>query len=87
MATAPLPAQPLLLKDRVEAILSEHLDPRSAEWAVRIASRTWLRAEPEALADSQLLGLTLGLAPILEKLLGPELARSTAERVLRDARR
>lgn len=73
------------LKERVEAILTEHLDPRAAAWVVRIASRMWLRTEPEALQEDQLLGLTQGLAPLLEKFLGPDLARSTAERILRSA--
>lgn len=73
------------VKDRVEALLSQHLDPRTAATAVRIASRMWLRAEPETLDESQLLGLTHGLAPLLEKLLGPELARSTLDRVARGA--
>jgi hypothetical protein len=67
----------------VEAVLAEYLEPRTAETVVRIASRTWLRVEPEALGSQHLLGLTHGLAPLLGKLLGPELARSTLDRVLR----
>jgi hypothetical protein len=74
------------VKDRVEGLLSQYLDPRAAEMAIRIASRTWLRTEPEALVDGQLLGLTHGLAPLLEKLLGPELARSILDRLVREAR-
>lgn len=75
------------MKDRVEALLSEHLDPRTAATVLRIASRIWLRAEPETLEDEHLLGLTHGLAPLLEKLLGRERARSTLDRVLAAARR
>jgi hypothetical protein len=75
------------VKERVEALLGEHLDARTAETVLRIASRMWLRAEPETLQDGQLLGLTHGLAPILQNLLGPELARSTLDRLLRGARR
>lgn len=71
------------VKERVETLLSEHLDPRTAETVVRIASRTWLRAEPETLVNGQLLGLTHGLAPLLDKLLGEALARATLDRVLR----
>jgi hypothetical protein len=71
------------VKERVEALLAEHLDARTAATAVLIASRTWLRVEPEALGSEHLLGLTHGLAPLLGKLLGPELARSTLDRVLR----
>ncbi len=71
------------VKDRVEALLSEHLDPRTAQTVLRIASRTWLRAEPETLVNGQLLGLAQGLAPLLGKLLGDELASATLERVVR----
>jgi hypothetical protein len=71
------------LKDRVEAIVAQHLDRRAAEWVVRIASRMWLRTEPENLLEAQLLGLTQGLQPLLEKLLGAELAHGISERVLR----
>ncbi len=74
------------VKDRVEAVLAEHLGSRTAATVVRIASRTWLRAEPETIGETQLLGLTQGLAPLLGKLLGPELARSTLDRVLRAGR-
>jgi hypothetical protein len=83
VTTSPAPLAPV--KDRVESLLSEHLDPRTAATAVRIASRTWLRAEPETLADEQLLGLTHGLSPLLAKLLGPELAQALIDRVLREA--
>jgi hypothetical protein len=75
------------LKERVEALLAEQLCPRTAATVVRIASRMWLRIEPEALVDHQLLGLTHGLAPLLGKLLGPELASATLDRLLREARR
>jgi hypothetical protein len=75
------------VKDRVEAIVGEHLDRRSAEWVVRIASRMWLRTEPEVLQEAQLLGLTQGLQPLLEKLVGPDLAHGIAEQVLRLRRR
>jgi hypothetical protein len=75
------------VKERVESILCEHVDPRTAETVVRIASRMWLRAEPETLEEGQLLGLTHGLAPILQRMLGAELTRSTLDRVLRVARR
>ncbi len=71
------------MKERVETLLSEHLDPRTAATVVRIACRMWLRAEPETLVDGQLLGLTHGLAPLLGKLLGEELASATLDRVLR----
>ncbi|HEY6004570.1 MAG TPA: hypothetical protein VIV57_16980, partial [Anaeromyxobacter sp.] len=70
------------MKERVESILSEHVDPRTAATVVRIASRMWLRAEPEALEEGHLLGLTHGLAPILQNLLGSDLTRSTLDRVL-----
>ncbi|HET7826133.1 MAG TPA: hypothetical protein VFK90_12410 [Anaeromyxobacter sp.] len=83
MADPDRPAPAPRVKERVEALLAEHLDPRTAATVVRIASRTWLRAEPEALGTEHLLGLTHGLAPLLGKLLGPELARSTLDRVLR----
>lgn len=83
----PLAGETTRVKDRVEAILAERLGARTAATAVRIASRMWLRAEPETLQEEQLLGLTHGLAPLLEKLLGPDLARATLDRVLRDARR
>jgi hypothetical protein len=75
------------VKERVESILSEHLDPQRAATVVRIASRMWLRTEPETLEDGHLLGLTQGLAPILQRLLGSQLTRSTLDRVLRGARR
>jgi hypothetical protein len=75
------------VKERVETILSEHVGPRTAATAVRVASRMWLRAEPETLEDGHLLGLTHGLAPILKPLLGEDLTRSTLERVLRAGRR
>jgi hypothetical protein len=84
---SPLPAETVAVKDRVEALLSEHLDPRTSATVLRIACRTWLRVEPETLHDEHLLGLTHGLAPLLEKLLGSELARSTLDRVLSGARR
>lgn len=75
------------MKERVETILSEHIDPRTAATVVRIASRMWLRTEPETLEEGHLLGLTHGLAPILQHLLGSDLTRSTLDRVLRVARR
>ena len=75
------------MKERVEAVLAEYLGPSTAATAVRIASRTWLRAEPEALVPSQVLGLTHGLAPLLERLLGAPRARSAVERILLDAAR
>ncbi len=75
------------MKARVEAIVAEHLDRRSAEWVVRIASRMWLRTEPEALQEMQLLGLTHALVPLLEKLLGAERAHEIGEQVLRLRRR
>jgi hypothetical protein len=85
-SAAPGPAAPSV-KERVELHLSEHLDPTVAATAVRVASRTWLRTEPEALVPSQLLGLLQGLAPLLEHLLGAEQARVVVERILRDAPR
>lgn len=75
------------LKERVESLLAEQLCPRTAEMVVRIASRMWLRTEPEALRSSQLHGLTHGLAPLLEKLLGPERAGATLDRLRREAGR
>ncbi len=83
MPTAPTAA----LKERVETLLSERLDPRTAATVVRIASRMWLRTEPEALREEQVLGLTHGLAPLLGKLLGAETATATLERILRESRR
>ena len=84
-ASAPRPAA-LTVKERVEAHLSERLHPTIAATAVRVASRTWLRTEPEALVPSQLLGLLHGLAPLLEHLLGAEQARVVVEGILREAR-
>ena len=85
-AAAAAPVEPSV-KERVEALLSEYLDPAIAATAVRIASRTWLRTEPEALVPSQLLGLLHGLAPLLEHLLGAEQARLVAAAILRDVPR
>jgi hypothetical protein len=80
-------AAPSTVKDRVEAVLSEHLGPRTAATVVRIASRTWLRVEPETLQDDQVLGLTHGLASLLAKLLGEEVASATLQRIVRESRR
>ncbi len=84
-SSAPAAPETSGLKDRVEALLAEQLCPRTAATVVRIASRMWLRTEPEALLDAQLLGLTHGLAPLLEKLLGPERAGATLDRLRREA--
>jgi len=75
------------VKDRVEAILAEQLGERTAATVVLIASRIWLRTEPEKLVEEQVLGLTHGLAPLLGKLLGAEDARLTMERLVRETRR
>jgi hypothetical protein len=87
VSTNPPPGAELPVKERVETILREHLDARRAATVVRIASRMWLRTEPETLEEGHLLGLTQGLAPILQNLLGSELTRSTLDRVLRAAKR
>lgn len=83
----PAPIAHSAVQDRVEAVLSEHLGPRTAATVLRIASRTWLRAEPETLREEQVLGLSHGLAPLLGKLLGPELAHATLARIVRGPRR
>lgn len=87
MPTVPTAAAPSALKERVETLLSERLDPRTAATVVRIASRMWLRTEPEALREEHVLGLTHGLAPLLGKLLGAAAATATLERILRESPR
>lgn len=87
MATPACCAPEPSLHERVAAILREYVDPATAETVVKIACRHWMRIEPEALVPAQLLGLTQGLAPMLEGLLGAELARAASERILRAAAR
>jgi hypothetical protein len=75
------------LKDQVEAILAEYLGRQTAATAVKIAARTWLRVEPEALTHEQLGRLRDGLEPMLKTLLGAQLASTLLERIAREVTR
>lgn len=87
MPTSARPLSEPSTKESVEAILRAYVDPATAATAVKIACRHWLRMEPEALVPAQLLGLTQGLTPLLEELLGAQLARAATDRILRSAAR
>jgi len=75
----------LTTKEWVETLLTEYLDPRTAANMVKIASRMWLRAEPETLVPAQVLGLSHGLEPMLRTVVGDDLSRAILERVVREA--
>jgi ketopantoate hydroxymethyltransferase len=75
------------VKDQVEAILAEYLGRQTAATAVKIAARTWLRVEPEAVTHEQLPRLGHGLEPMLKKLLGGHLASALLERIAREVTR
>lgn len=75
------------VKEQVEAILAEYLGRQTAATAVRIAARTWLRVEPEAVAWADLETLGHGLTPMLKTLLGAQVADALLARVAREVTR
>lgn len=75
------------VKDQVEAILAEYLGRQTSATAVRIAARTWLRAEPETITHDQLGRLGQGLEPMLKTLLGAQVASALLERIAQEVTR
>ena len=73
------------MRDRVEAILAEYLGRQTAGTAVKIAARTWLRVEPEAVTHEQVPRLCHGLEPMLKTLLGAQVASALLDRIAREA--
>ncbi len=76
-----------IVKDQVEAILAEYLGRQTAATAVRIAARTWLRIEPEAVLPTQLPVLRQGLEPMLKTLRGAQVAAALLDRLAREVTR
>ncbi len=72
------------VKDQVEAILAEYLGRQTSATAVKIAARTWLRVEPEAVTHAQLGRLRHGLDPMLKTLLGAQIAAALLDRIARE---
>lgn len=72
------------VKDQVEAILAEYLGRQTSATAVKIAARTWLRVEPEAVTPAQLPRLAHGLEPMLKTLLGAQVAGALLDRIARE---
>lgn len=84
MSTAELQAAPRSVRDQVEGILAEYLGRQTAATAVKIAARTWLRVEPDAVTRDQLGTLGNGLEPMLKTLLGAQLASTLLDRIARE---
>jgi hypothetical protein len=80
-------AAPRSVKDRVEAILAEYLGRQTAATAVKIAARTWVRVEPEAVTYEELAPLRNGLEPMLKTLLGAQVASALLARISREVTR
>ncbi len=72
------------VRERVEAILAEYLGRQTSATAVRIAARTWLRVEPEAVTLDQLQRLCFGLEPMVKTLLGAAVAATLLDRIRRE---
>ncbi len=83
LAAAPRPS----VKEQVEAILAEYLGRQTSATAVRIAAKTWLRVEPEAVTPEQLRPLSHGLEPMLKTLLGAQIAAALLDRIAREVSR
>ncbi len=69
------------IRERVESEIAAYLGKSTAATAVRIASRSWLRLEPEALSDEHLAPLCDGLRPMLKTLLGADVAGAVIEKI------
>ncbi len=69
------------IRERVESEIAAYLGRSTAASAVRIAARTWLQLEPEALVQEHLARLCDGLRPMLKTLLGADVAGAIVDKI------
>lgn len=69
------------IRERIESEIATYLGRSTAASAVRIAARTWLKVEPEALVHEHLSPLCDGLRPMLKTLLGADVAGAVLDKI------
>jgi len=69
------------LRVRLEALLAEYLGARTAASAVRLASTSWARRDPDLLRAEDMPAVKRGLEPILRTFLGAEVTATVLQRL------